>query len=146
VQTSEVSARQHVSRARKHLAANQRGPVDASDQQRLLTAFIAAAQSGDLAALERLFADDVISYADCADAARASRIPLHGAPTVAKVIRAFAAGYWTGVDVTPIHVNGQHGALLRRDGTAFGVVTITASAEGIDQILWMVNPTKLAAA
>jgi RNA polymerase sigma-70 factor (ECF subfamily) len=146
VRTSEVTARQYVSRARKHLATNRRAPVDASEQQRLLTAFIAAAQGGDLSALEQLLADDVVSYADSAGVARASRIPLHGVTTVAKVIRAFAAGYWTGVEVSPIHVNGQHGVLLRSDGTAFGVVTVTASAEGIDQVFWMVNPAKLAAA
>jgi RNA polymerase sigma factor (sigma-70 family) len=146
VQTSEVTARQHVSRARKHLATNRRAPVDESDQQRLLTAFIAAAQDGDLSALEQLLADDVTSYADSGGTARASRVPLHGATTVAKVIRAFAAGYWTGVSTTPVLINAQPGALLLRDGTPFGILTITASAEGIDQVLWMVNPTKLAAA
>jgi RNA polymerase sigma-70 factor (TIGR02957 family) len=146
VQTSEVTARQYVSRARKHLATERRAPVDASEQRRLLTAFIAAAQAGDLSALVQLFAEDVTSYADSGGAARASRVPLHGATTVAKVIRAFADGYWTGVDVTPVLVNGQHGVLLQRADTAIGVVTITASAEGIDQVLWMVNPAKLTAA
>jgi RNA polymerase sigma-70 factor (ECF subfamily) len=145
VQTSEVTARQYVSRARKHLASQRRAPVEASEQQRLLTAFIAAAQAGDLSALEQLFAEDVTSYADGGGVARAARVPLHGARTVAKVVRAFADWYWEGVEVVPVHVNGQHSVLLRRAGAAFGVITISASAEGIDQVLWMVNPAKLAA-
>jgi RNA polymerase sigma-70 factor (ECF subfamily) len=43
-------------------------------------------------------------------------------------------------------VNGQPAALLRHDEEVFTVLTINASAEGIDQILWMMNPAKITAA
>ncbi|UOX92062.1 RNA polymerase sigma-70 factor [Amycolatopsis sp. FBCC-B4732] len=145
VQTSEAAARQLVSRARKHLAAGRRTPAGLPEQRRLLTAFVAAAQAGDLAALEELFAADVISYSDGGGAARASRIPVRGATTVAKYIRAFATRFWAGVSVTPAFVNGAHAMLLSRDGEVFTVLTVTASGEGIDQVLWMMNPGKLAA-
>ncbi|WP_370962813.1 RNA polymerase sigma-70 factor [Amycolatopsis sp. cg9] len=146
VQTTEAAARQLVSRARKHLAAGRRTPAGLPEQRRLLTAFVAAAQAGDLAALERLFAADVISYSDGGGAARASRIPVRGAATVAKYVRAFADRFWAGVSVTPALVNGTHAMLLSRDGEVFTVLTVTASGEGIDQVLWMMNPGKLAAA
>jgi RNA polymerase sigma-70 factor (ECF subfamily) len=42
-------------------------------------------------------------------------------------------------------VNGQAAALLSRDGAVFAVCTVSAGAEGIDQVLWMFNPEKLAA-
>jgi hypothetical protein len=45
-----------------------------------------------------------------------------------------------------VEANGEGSALLSRDGVAFAVVTVAASAEGIDQVLWMRNPEKLAAA
>jgi RNA polymerase sigma factor (sigma-70 family) len=48
VQTTEVAARQLVSRARKHLAAQRRTPAAPPEQRRLLTAFVTAAQEGDL--------------------------------------------------------------------------------------------------
>ncbi|MEU7789790.1 RNA polymerase sigma-70 factor [Amycolatopsis sp. NPDC049159] len=145
VQTTEAAARQLVSRARKHLAAGRRTPAGLPEQRRLLTAFVAAAQAGDLAALEQLFAADVISYSDGGGAARASRIPVRGATTVAKYVRAFATRFWEGVSVTPAFVNGAHAMLLSRDGEIFTVLTVTASEEGIDQVLWMMNPGKLAA-
>ena len=145
VRTSEVTARQLVSRGRKRLAAERRTPVSAPEQKRLLTAFVAAARAGDLSTLEQLFAADVVSYSDGGGVVRASRIPVHGAATVAKFVRAFADRFWAGVDVSWVEVNGRPGALLRRDGTAFAVVTVTASDAGIDQVLWMMNPGKLGA-
>jgi len=32
--------------------------------------------------------------------------------------------------------------VLRRDGEVYGLLTVSASTEGIDQLLWMVNPEK----
>src|SRR4051795_5368463 len=45
IQTTEVTARQYVSRARKHLAAERKAPVDPDEQRRLLAAFVRAAQA-----------------------------------------------------------------------------------------------------
>jgi RNA polymerase sigma-70 factor (TIGR02957 family) len=145
VQTTEVASRQLVSRARKHLAAGRRTPAAPPEQRRLLTAFVTAAQEGDLSTLEELFAADVISYSDGGGAARASRIPVRGATTVAKYVRAFRDRFWVGVTATPALVNGAHAMLLSRDDEVFTVLTVTASAEGIDQVLWMMNPAKLKA-
>ncbi|HEX4225286.1 MAG TPA: RNA polymerase sigma-70 factor [Pseudonocardiaceae bacterium] len=145
IQTSEATARQHVSRARKRLTAERRAQVSAPEQQRLLTAFVAAARVGDLSALEELFAADVVHYSDGGGVVRASKFLIHGATTVAKVYRAWAGQFWPGVEVTPAMINGAHAVLLRRDGVTIAVITITASAEGIDQLMWMINPGKLAA-
>ncbi len=54
LQIEQASTRQLVSRARKHLADNRRTPVSPKEQRRFLGAFIAAAQKGDMAALEGL--------------------------------------------------------------------------------------------
>ncbi|GAA3529277.1 RNA polymerase sigma-70 factor [Amycolatopsis ultiminotia] len=145
VQTSEVSARQLVSRARKHLAAERRTPAEPPEHRRLLSAFVTAARTGDLATLEQLLADDVVSYSDGGGAVRASRIPVRGSVTVAKYIRAFAGRFWDGVEVSWSAVNGSRAAVLRRDGAAFAVLTVAASADGIDQVFWMMNPAKLTA-
>jgi RNA polymerase sigma factor (sigma-70 family) len=60
VQQTQASVRQHVCRARKHLTGGKRAATSSSKHQQLLDAFVAGAQTGDLTALERLFAADVI--------------------------------------------------------------------------------------
>lgn len=56
---SEANARQLAARARRRLCGELRRPVAASDEQALLDAFVAAAQTGDLATLEQLLTADV---------------------------------------------------------------------------------------
>jgi RNA polymerase sigma factor (sigma-70 family) len=48
----EANARQVVTRARQHVANGPRTPANSNEQRRLLEAFIAASQSGDIAGLE----------------------------------------------------------------------------------------------
>ena len=62
LQVSPVNARQLVSRARKHLNTVRREPVDKVEHRRLLASFLVAAQTGNVAALEDLFAADVGSH------------------------------------------------------------------------------------
>jgi RNA polymerase sigma factor (sigma-70 family) len=64
LQMEEANLRQLVSRARMHIAGGRRTPVSSGERRRLLEAFIGAAQKGDLAGLETLFAQDVVSYSD----------------------------------------------------------------------------------
>ncbi len=145
VQLSEPAARQLVSRARKHLAGERRREVSQQEQRRLLTAFVSAAKTGDLDELERLFAEDVVSYSDGGGVVRASKFPVRGRETVAKFVRAFHTHFWDGVSVTETVANGQPAVVLSKDGTTMAVLTVVASADGIDQVLWMMNPHKLAA-
>jgi len=67
----EANTRQLVSRARKHIADGRRSPVSTKQQRRLLGVIVAAAQQGEMAALEGLLAQDVVSYACGAGAAGA---------------------------------------------------------------------------
>ena len=71
LQMQEANTRQLVSRARKHIADGRRNPVRTNQQQRLLDLFVAAAQKGEMAALEGLLAQDVVAYACGAGIARA---------------------------------------------------------------------------
>jgi RNA polymerase sigma-70 factor, ECF subfamily len=60
---SEANARQLAVRARRRLSGDGRRPVGAHEQQALLDAFVAAAQTGDVATLERLLTADVAARA-----------------------------------------------------------------------------------
>lgn len=143
IQTTETSARQLVSRARKQIADGRRTPVTEPEQRRLLHAFVAAARNGDMAELEQLFAADVVSYSDGGPKVRATRIPVRGAHTVARYLRTWYQKFWGGAEVTITTINGRAAAVVRHGGELFGVVTVSGSAEGIDNIFWMVNPEKL---
>jgi len=146
LQMEEANARQLVSRARKHIADGRRTPTSSEEQRRLLEAFIDAAQRGDLAALEDLFAEDVVSYSDGGGIVRtAARAPVSGRERVAKFIAAFASHFWTGITLRWMETNGQASVLLSRDGSPIALTTIDASAQGIDQIMWIMRPSKLAA-
>jgi RNA polymerase sigma-70 factor, ECF subfamily len=56
---SEANARQLVTRARRRLAREHRRPIDASERQRFLDAFVVAAETGELARLEQLLTADM---------------------------------------------------------------------------------------
>jgi RNA polymerase sigma-70 factor (ECF subfamily) len=143
LQIQEDNARQLVARARKHIAAERRTPVDSVQQKRLLEALVAAARQGDLQRLERLLAEDVVSYTDGNGMRGASRVPVHGRQTVSKFLRAFAPTFWPGTALTWIEANGAPSVRISRDGTVVGVLAISASDKGIDQLMWVLSPEKL---
>jgi RNA polymerase sigma-70 factor (TIGR02957 family) len=146
LQMEEATTRQLVFRARKHIADGRRAPASSEEQRRFLDAFIAAAQKGDLAALEGLFAEDVISYSDGGGIVRtAARAPVSGRERVARFIAAFASHFWIGITIRWVESNGQASVLLSRDGFPIAFATIDASPQGIDQIMWILRPSKLAA-
>ena len=146
LQIEEANTRQLVSRGRKHIADGRRTPASSQEQRRLLKAFIDAAQKGDLAALEGLFAEDVISYSDGGGVVRtAARAPVSGRERVAKFIASFASHFWTGMTLEWVETNGQAAVLISRDELRVALGTIDASAQGIDRIMWIMRPSKLAA-
>ncbi|MEU8591548.1 RNA polymerase sigma-70 factor [Streptomyces sp. NPDC048664] len=140
---TKENARQAVSRARRLLAEERRVSVATAEHQRLLTAFVAAARSGDVSELEELFARDVVSFADGGGAVRASKFPVQGRRRVARYVRAFAGVFWSGAVVEPVEVNGRPAVRLSREGRTVAVVTVGATADGIDRLLWLMNPAKL---
>lgn len=140
---SVVSARQLVSRARAHLTSERHITVEPTAQRSLLEAFLVAAQHGDAAQLEKLFADDVVSYTDGNGVKLAARTPVVGRRRVSTFIAAFSHHFWTGKSIGWVRVNGQPAATLVENGTVTTMVTVTASADGIRQLLWVMSPDKL---
>jgi RNA polymerase sigma-70 factor (ECF subfamily) len=142
LRSTEPAVRQLVSRARKHVTGDRRTPVTAGAQRKLLTSFIAAARTGDMADLERLFAAEVASVSDGNGRARVARTPIVGVPRVTKFLSAIT-WFWDGIDLEWVDTNGQASVVARHDGAVSCVFTVSATADGIDQVLWMFNPAKL---
>jgi RNA polymerase sigma-70 factor (TIGR02957 family) len=145
LQSTEPAVRQLVSRARKHMADGHRTPASAAAQRELLIALVTAARTGDMSGLEKLFTADVTSYSDGNGRVRVSRVPVVGVVRVARFLTAVSTWFWDGVDVEWATTNGQTSAVLRRDGQVFAMLTVSASTEGIDQVMWMFNPEKITA-
>jgi len=88
LQMEEANTRQLVSRARKHIADSRRTPISSGEQQRLLSALTAAAQKGDMAALEGFFAGDIVCHSDGWDCARGVQVSVSGHKRVATFVAA----------------------------------------------------------
>jgi RNA polymerase sigma-70 factor, ECF subfamily len=116
IERSEANSRQLVTRARKHLEASRpRFDADEATRDALLERFLAAAEQGDLEALEELLAKDAVLYTDGGGKVLASPEPLFGAAIiaqfmahVARVRRRFGE-----FETRLVKVNGQPGRLLR---------------------------------
>lgn len=143
LETSEANARQLVSRARKHLAAERRKRVSPAEHRRLLEVFLSAARTGDLSVLEDLLAEDVVSYSDGGGTRGASKIPVTGRLRVARYLAAFAPRFWPEADIRWVEANGRPAVLVSAGGNAVALLCIDASADGIDRIMWVMNPSKL---
>ncbi|MFE7927374.1 sigma-70 family RNA polymerase sigma factor [Streptomyces sp. NPDC057456] len=140
---SLVNVRKIVSRARKHLSDEQRESVDTAEHTRLLNAFVSAARTGNVASLEALLAPDAVSLSDGNGIRACARIPVLGRARVARL--AVYRRLWPDVDIGLVDANGRTGALLHRHGEPIALLHIAASKEGIHQVMWVFNPSKIAA-
>ena len=116
IEQTEVNSRQLVARARKHLEANRpRFDPDEAARDALLERFLAAAEEGDLEALEELLAKDAVLYADSGGKAMAPREPLFGAALIARFMAAVAQARppSDALESRRVRVNGQPGRLVR---------------------------------
>jgi RNA polymerase sigma-70 factor (ECF subfamily) len=145
LETTEANVRQMVSRARKHLRGHRREPVDATEHRRLLDAFVRAAQDGDLRGLEAVLADGVVSRSDGAGIVRlAARRPMAGRENVARFVAGFKDIFWPGTTLSWLESNGRPSVLITKADEPVALLSIGASAEGIEQIMWVMVPDKLA--
>jgi RNA polymerase sigma-70 factor (ECF subfamily) len=147
VERSEANSRQLVVRARRHLeGARPRFDADPEAGRELMERFLAAAEEGDLDALEEMLAADVVVYGDGGGKARAARRPILGVSRVARFL-AKIAKLRQGIgefDLRLVTVNGQPGRILRTpDGEIWDVMSIDVVDGRIQAIRIVRNPDKL---
>ncbi|MFF0516309.1 RNA polymerase sigma-70 factor [Streptomyces sp. NPDC004250] len=143
LETSKANARQLVSRARRHLADERRERVDPATHRRLLEVFLSAARTGDLAVLEDVLTADVVSYSDGGGIRGASKIPVVGRLHVSRYLAAFAPRFWPQAETRWVEANGRPAVLVLTAGTPVALLSVDVCAEGIDRIMWVMNPAKL---
>jgi RNA polymerase sigma-70 factor, ECF subfamily len=144
LETSEANARQLFSRARKHLDDARPRAVSPAERGRLLAAFVAAAQAGDLEALEGVLAAEVVSISDGGGVVPAARKIVAGPERVAHFLLGVLEKYGQGMSTEAVEINGEPAMLARRpDGSPIAIWTIDAGSDGIEGIFLMLNPQKL---
>ncbi len=145
LETSEANARQLASRARAHLDRERGAVVSAEEHDRMLGAFIAASQSGDLAALEALLAHDVQSVSDGGGVVSAARRIVGGREKVAGLILGLAQKYGAGLTWHRVEANGETALLGVGDGVEVPNVLLAADVapDGLRSLMVVLNPNKL---
>jgi RNA polymerase sigma-70 factor (ECF subfamily) len=145
--TDVDSTRHLVARARNHVQAR-RPRYHASRRQReeLAQRFFAAAEQGDLAALETLLAQDVGLHGDGGGKVPALARPVNGRERVAKILLAGMSGLARrgGARLQVTEVNGQPGAMaFDAQDRLVGVVGLDIADGQIQAIHAIANPDKL---
>lgn len=141
---SEANCRQLYRRATQHLAEHRpRFQPSPADRERLAARFLAAAQDGDLPALEELLAADVTSWVDSGGRLSTARRPIVGRDRVSR----YFAGGWRkatpGTEFTFAEVNGTTAVLARVGDKLVGVVTLEFADDRIAAVRIVANPDKL---
>jgi RNA polymerase sigma-70 factor (TIGR02957 family) len=142
--TTEANARQLHSRARRHVAGARSREVDAGHWRELITRFLEAARDGDVAGLEALLAEDVVSRADGGGIVNAARRPVQGRTNVARYVAGLVRRFGAGALPAFIQVNGAPAVALADGGSLRGVLLLHTDGKRLTALDWVVSPEKLA--
>ncbi len=142
VGTTVVNCRQMHHRAIVRMAhPHKRFTPTTQARARLVTEFLAAAQSGNLSALAELLSEDAVAYNDGGGKVRAALRPVAGRDNV----MAFIAGLLTRYTFGPaevVHLNGELAISTTIDGGE-QFVMLDIVNDKIEQIFVVLNPEKL---
>ncbi|TWD83907.1 RNA polymerase ECF family sigma subunit [Kribbella amoyensis] len=145
VGTTEINARQLHSRARKRVAQEPRtgADVDRDRWRQLVERFLAAAQLGELAELERLLAEDVVSRADGGGKANAARRPVTGRTKVARYLIGTLQRFGAGVVPYFAEANGEPAIVAVGPDGVLAICFVTFADDEVVGLEFAMNPDKL---
>ncbi|MBF6173582.1 RNA polymerase sigma factor SigJ [Nocardia blacklockiae] len=144
---TERATRQLGYRARRHVEARRPRYRPSPHEHRELTdRFLTAAAGGDLTALTRLLAPDVVFCADADGRSETPRESLSGLNTVAGYLCSVTWAWPAGLRRRTISINGGPGAVLLTDAGIYAVLSLDVDADDrIRAIRLILNPDKLTA-
>ncbi|MFI5707152.1 RNA polymerase sigma factor SigJ [Kribbella sp. NPDC051620] len=141
---SVPAARQLASRARRRVAKEKESvpPAPRAERERVLTAFRAAYESGDLAGLVELLDPDAVYVTDGGGKVAAARKFIEGGERIAEVM--VRVGRQRGLDqVDLVEVGGELSLVFHRRGLVYSVDTMQITGGRITAYRRVVNPDKL---
>jgi RNA polymerase sigma factor (sigma-70 family) len=142
---SAPAARQLASRARRRVAKAKQSTPQApkAERERVLTAFRAAYESGDLAGLVKLLDPDAVYVTDGGGKVAAARKLIRGGERIAEVM--VRVGRQWGLDqIDLVEVGGELALRFHRQGDVYSVDTVQIADGRITAYRRVINPDKLA--
>jgi RNA polymerase sigma-70 factor (TIGR02957 family) len=143
----EPNARQLYHRARQHVgAARRRFAAPPEERRKLLERFLEATLDGDLPALERMLAEDVVAWSDGGGKADAFPRPVVGREKCLRVLRGLVRHrLWNRVTAGTVgSVNREPAIVFHVDGRLYAVMVPEFDGDRITAFYSVSNPDKLA--
>lgn len=144
LETTPPTVRQYASRARRRIAAARDSAPEAgpAERARILTAFKAAYEVGDLDGLVRVLHPDAVYETDGGGKALAMRKPVVGRQRVAEVM-VRVGRQWRPDRIDLVEVGGELGLKCTRDGRVYSVDVFELADGLISAYRRVINPDKL---
>jgi RNA polymerase sigma-70 factor (ECF subfamily) len=140
---SAPTVRQIARRAREHVAARRpRVQVSRSEQQAVVERFLLALRTGQLRELMEIMAPDVVLITDGGGLVAATRVPIHGAELVGKLLARLNRVVAT-FETATVWLNGAPAGRIEIDGELAALSLVVENGR-ITRIYAMANPRKLA--
>jgi len=139
---SPAACRQLATSARRRVQAAPVRTVPREEHDRVVTAFAAACQSGDLAALIATLDEHVVLRSDGGGIVRAARNPVFGSDRVARFVLGVIEKQ-PEVDVLPQQTPDGLGFAMWLDGRIIGLVTLEVAGDLVTNLRLQLNPEKL---
>jgi RNA polymerase sigma-70 factor (TIGR02957 family) len=140
----EPALRQMVHRAREEVRDGRpKFTVAEATRERLLEKFMAAASTGNRAAVMALLSEDVEYISDGGGKVFAALKVLRGPERLGRLYYSIARS-WPGIQYRLIRINGELGAVNLFEGKLHSVISFRIDGERITGIYTMRNPDKLA--
>jgi len=142
---SEAACRQLVSRASRHVQSPASRFVPSTDHQdRILSSFLAALETGSTEHLTGLLAETVQYQSDGGGKATALRRILEGEEKVSRYVARILSRLWRPGHYEVLNLNGTRGLVIFRGAEIESAVTFGYTADGrVDRIYTVRNPDKL---
>jgi RNA polymerase sigma-70 factor, ECF subfamily len=139
-----AATRQLASRGRHAVEARRpRYPAAPEEQERVLEAFRAATENGDLEALLEVLDPEVTFRSDGGGVVSAARRSFAGAERVARIFMGMAHHFGERFRFSQVIVNGDAGLVLGQQGMEPSVISFTVDGGRITEIDVVRNPEKL---
>ena len=141
---SEAACRKTLQRAREHLGGPVRRSAAPLETERLLFAFLAAAQSGDAATLAKVLREDAVWTSDGGGKTVAARRRVEGPARVAAIVLGLMRKAPDGLSAEIRVLNGAPALVVFIHGALYAVLWILGDGASVDRVYAVLNPDKLA--
>ena len=142
---SPATCRQIFHRARQALQDKRaRFDPEPQRQRQLLLSFLSASQAGNMEVMTNLLAQDAVSWSDGGGNVQTNLKPIYGQQAVARFWLSVTRKNQQPLTETLAEINGSPAILFWEEDRLAGVISLSLSAVGIQEIYALLNPEKLA--